>query len=97
VLDQLFLTRPHQAGAVAAFTVDLLVYPLDTIKTRYQNQGSISGMKQLSSVKQTPYQFTRGLYQGIGSVILATLPAGESRTITPHTPSRLNPVLQPVA
>ncbi|KAK0719484.1 mitochondrial carrier domain-containing protein [Lasiosphaeris hirsuta] len=44
-----------QAGAVAAFTVDLLVPP--------------------TAEKQLTRHALRGLYQGIGSVIVATLPA----------------------
>ncbi|GAB0134347.1 hypothetical protein EsDP_00002724 [Epichloe bromicola] len=59
------------AGAVAAFTVDVLVYPLDTIKTRYQSQDYLSAY---GSSKQNAFAL-RGLYQGIGSVVLATLPA----------------------
>lgn len=60
----------YQAGAVAAFTVDVLVYPLDTIKTRYQNQASLGAIAGRGAVP-------KGLYQGIGSVVIATLPAGE--------------------
>ncbi|KAK3323404.1 mitochondrial carrier domain-containing protein [Cercophora scortea] len=67
------------AGALAAFTVDLLVYPLDTIKTRYQSQDyrgmfaqSVSGSG--SGIRASRRIF-KGLYQGIGSVIFATLPA----------------------
>ncbi|KAL8736202.1 MAG: hypothetical protein Q9166_000357 [cf. Caloplaca sp. 2 TL-2023] len=60
------------AGAFAAFTVDFLVYPLDTIKTRLQSPDyrrlyTINGVINRS--------LFRGLYQGIGSVILATLPS----------------------
>ncbi|KAH6631410.1 mitochondrial carrier domain-containing protein [Chaetomium tenue] len=51
------------AGAVAAFT------------TRYQSQGYLGLKNNLSSSKETPYTALRGLYQGIGSVVLATLPA----------------------
>ncbi|KAK4097412.1 mitochondrial carrier [Parathielavia hyrcaniae] len=72
------------AGAVAAFTVDVLVYPLDTIKTRYQSQGSYSVPNQLSSAARAPYAAVRSLYQGIGSVVLATLPAGESLSQIPE-------------
>ncbi|EHK17150.1 uncharacterized protein TRIVIDRAFT_42510 [Trichoderma virens Gv29-8] len=57
-----------KAGAAAAFTVDMLIYPLDTLKTRYQSQDFIK------SPVSRPLAL-RGLYQGIGSVILATLPA----------------------
>lgn len=59
------------AGAVAAFTVDLLVYPLDTIKTRYQSQGIVGQPGGPAPVSHG----LRGLYQGIGSVVFATLPA----------------------
>ncbi|KAM0435982.1 hypothetical protein ACHAPT_002874 [Fusarium lateritium] len=62
----------YAAGAIAAFTVDLLVYPLDTLKTRYQSQDYIQTYAA-SSTKKAPV--LRGLYQGIGSVVLATLPA----------------------
>ncbi|KAK3352838.1 mitochondrial carrier domain-containing protein [Lasiosphaeria hispida] len=63
-----------QAGAVAAFTVDLLVYPLDTIKTRYQSQ---QYLHQPAADRQMTRHALRGLYQGIGSVVIATLPAGD--------------------
>jgi solute carrier family 25 S-adenosylmethionine transporter 26 len=52
-----------QCGAIAALTVDLLVYPLDTIKTRIQSP----------DYRNRP--LFRGLYQGLGPVVLATLPA----------------------
>ncbi|PHH80929.1 hypothetical protein CDD82_1433 [Ophiocordyceps australis] len=61
----------YAAGAAAAFTVDVLVYPLDTLKTRYQSQDYI---KTYASGSNKPLAI-RGLYQGIGSVVLATLPA----------------------
>lgn len=48
------------------------MYPLDTIKTRYQSQDYLS---TYGSSKQNAFAL-RGLYQGIGSVVLATLPAG---------------------
>ncbi|KAK4445630.1 mitochondrial carrier domain-containing protein [Podospora aff. communis PSN243] len=60
------------AGAVAAFTVDVLVYPLDTIKTRYQSQGYIPQQDAKKALSRNPF---KGLYQGIGSVVIATLPA----------------------
>ncbi|PKS08566.1 hypothetical protein jhhlp_004952 [Lomentospora prolificans] len=62
------------AGAAAAFTVDLLVYPLDTIKTRVQC-GDFVTTDSRSSSKPVRRIALRGLYQGVGSVILATLPA----------------------
>ncbi|KAF5022733.1 hypothetical protein F66182_5214 [Fusarium sp. NRRL 66182] len=67
------MTSPaHGAGAIAAFTVDVLVYPLDTIKTRLQSQDYI---KTYSATSRKNVYAIRGLYQGIGSVVLATLPA----------------------
>ncbi|EHA52886.1 hypothetical protein MGG_05158 [Pyricularia oryzae 70-15] len=67
------------AGAIAAFTIDLLVYPLDTLKTRYQSQDYLDTYKKSgsssSAIKNVPKGTFRGLYQGVGSVIIATLPA----------------------
>ncbi|EON98192.1 putative mitochondrial carrier protein [Phaeoacremonium minimum UCRPA7] len=63
------------AGAVAAFTVDLLVYPLDTIKTRLQSQDYIKTYAKSASAPKSSIHVFRGLYQGVGSVIIATLPA----------------------
>ncbi|KAF2639790.1 mitochondrial carrier [Massarina eburnea CBS 473.64] len=62
------------AGAVAAFTVDLLVYPLDTLKTRFQSPDYARLYTHAATQKPTPALF-RGLYQGVGSVIIATLPS----------------------
>ncbi|KAI5459813.1 putative mitochondrial carrier protein [Mariannaea sp. PMI_226] len=62
----------YGAGAIAAFTVDLLIYPLDTLKTRYQSQDYIKTYVSSSTKRIPPLG---GLYQGVGSVILATLPA----------------------
>ncbi|KAF5000321.1 hypothetical protein FGRMN_1865 [Fusarium graminum] len=66
------MTDIYIAGAIAAFTVDVLVYPLDTIKTRIQSQDYI---KTYSGSSNKEIWALRGLYQGIGSVVLATLPA----------------------
>ncbi|RDA86957.1 hypothetical protein CP532_6712 [Ophiocordyceps camponoti-leonardi (nom. inval.)] len=54
----------YVAGAVAAFTVDVIVYPLDTYKTRLQSRDFIKAAAPKGS-----------LYQGIGVVVVATLPA----------------------
>ncbi|KAF2686567.1 mitochondrial carrier protein [Lentithecium fluviatile CBS 122367] len=62
------------AGAVAAFTVDLLVYPLDTLKTRVQSPSYAKLYTHVATQKPNPALF-RGLYQGVGSVIIATLPS----------------------
>ncbi|KAK5073716.1 hypothetical protein LTS08_002187 [Lithohypha guttulata] len=60
------------AGAFAAFTVDLLVYPLDTLKTRIQ---SPDYKKLYTENGRASRALFRGLYQGIGSIILVTLPS----------------------
>lgn len=65
------------AGAVAAFTVDLLVYPLDTLKTRLQSPDYAKLYTNVATQKSNPALF-RGLYQGVGSVIIATLPSCEN-------------------
>jgi hypothetical protein len=62
------------AGAFAAFTVDLIVYPLDTIKTRLQSPDYKALYRNGADSGFNPAMF-RGVYQGVGSVILATLPA----------------------
>ena len=62
------------AGAFAAFTVDLLVYPLDTVKTRMQSPDYKKLYTNGVDAKVSRSMF-RGVYQGIGSVILATLPS----------------------
>ncbi|KAF2210790.1 hypothetical protein CERZMDRAFT_69049 [Cercospora zeae-maydis SCOH1-5] len=57
------------AGACAAFSVDLVVYPLDTIKTRLQSAD------YARVYRGHPARLYRGVYQGVGSVIMATLPS----------------------
>ncbi|EDU40119.1 Mitochondrial carrier [Pyrenophora tritici-repentis] len=75
------------AGAIAAFTVDLLVYPLDTIKTRIQSPNYARVYTNTRTGKVDPKLF-RGVYQGIGSVIVATLPSsGAFFTTYEHTKS----------
>ena len=70
-----------QAGAFAAFTVDVLVYPLDTIKTRIQAP-DYHRLYTNASTKQINRALFRGLYQGIGSVVIATLPSCKENPAT---------------
>lgn len=71
------------AGALAAFTVDLLIYPLDTLKTRLQ-------APDVATRFPAGRGLYGGLYQGVGSVIVATLPAaGTFFTTYEHTKSFL--------
>nr|OQO18688.1 hypothetical protein B0A51_12238 [Rachicladosporium sp. CCFEE 5018] len=89
------------AGAFAAFTVDLLVYPLDTVKTRMQSPDYkklyISGHGLDAKVSRSLF---RGVYQGVGSTIIATLPSsgaffttyeGVKSGLSNHNPSNLIP------
>ncbi|KAF2717582.1 mitochondrial carrier protein [Polychaeton citri CBS 116435] len=62
------------AGAFAAFTVDLLVYPLDTIKTRLQSP-DYKRLYTNGADKSVNRALFRGVYQGLGSVVIATLPS----------------------
>ncbi|KAI9711607.1 MAG: hypothetical protein M1812_007129 [Candelaria pacifica] len=63
------------AGAIAAFSVDLLVYPLDTLKTRLQSPDYKRIYVNASTNTANRAVLFRGLYQGVGSVIIATLPS----------------------
>ncbi|KAI1115291.1 mitochondrial carrier domain-containing protein [Nemania sp. NC0429] len=64
------------AGAAAAFTVDMMIYPLDTLKTRQQSRDFLKTFADPSATTRLPSrQLFRGLYQGIGIVVVATLPA----------------------
>ncbi|PGH20801.1 hypothetical protein AJ80_03428 [Polytolypa hystricis UAMH7299] len=63
------------AGAFAAVSVDLLVYPLDTIKTRIQSPQYASLYKNGANGTVNSAALFRGLYQGIGSIVLATIPS----------------------
>ena len=63
------------AGAFAAFTVDLIVYPLDTLKTRLQSPGYARHYGRTGANNALNPVLFRGLYQGVGSAIVATLPS----------------------
>ncbi|KAI0145546.1 mitochondrial carrier domain-containing protein [Xylariaceae sp. FL1272] len=69
-------TEVMLAGAAAAFTVDLLIYPLDTLKTRRQSQDFLQTFTSPTKKTKLPSaQLFKGLYQGVGIVVVATLPA----------------------
>lgn len=59
------MTHVPQAGGAAGTAVDLLFFPIDTVKTRLQSsQGFIRAGG-----------FT-GVYKGIGSVVVGSAPGG---------------------
>jgi solute carrier family 25 S-adenosylmethionine transporter 26 len=64
-----------QAGGIAAFSVDLLVYPLDTLKTRFQSRDYKKLYYDRAKNAVNRAVLFRGLYQGVGSVILVTIPS----------------------
>jgi solute carrier family 25 S-adenosylmethionine transporter 26 len=76
----MFYTRliSFKAGAFAAFSVDILVYPLDTLKTRFQSPDYKKIYYNASQTAINKPVFFRGLYQGVGGVILVTLPSCKS-------------------
>ncbi|GAT29292.1 mitochondrial carrier protein [Aspergillus luchuensis] len=63
------------SGAFAVLIVDFLVYPIDTLKTRIQSPTYNKIYKDATTGAINRKLLFRGLYQGVGSVILATLPA----------------------
>lgn len=56
---------------MAGTAVDLLFFPLDTIKTRLQ---SAQGFARAGEF--------RGVYKGVGSVVVGSAPGGEHSTIS---------------
>jgi hypothetical protein len=81
-LSKSSLANWNQAGAFAAFAVDLLVYPLDTVKTRFQSPNYKKIYYDASRNAVNRRVLFQGLYQGVGSVILITIPSGKSHYST---------------
>ncbi|CAG8112192.1 unnamed protein product [Penicillium olsonii] len=74
-----------QAGTFAAVTVECVVYPLDTLKTRYQSPNYNQVFKDASTGAIKKQLLFRGLYQGIGSVVLSTVPSATAFLTTYET------------
>lgn len=56
--------------------MDLIIYPLDTLKTRQQSRDFLKTFADPSTKTKLPSRHLfKGLYQGLGIVIVATLPA----------------------
>lgn len=62
-----------QAGAFAGVSINLLVFPLDTLKTRLQSLPFQQTYTTTSGIMNRA--LWRGLYQGVGTVMLVTIPS----------------------
>ncbi|KAF7118259.1 hypothetical protein CNMCM5793_007675 [Aspergillus hiratsukae] len=62
------------AGAFAAVTVDFIVYPFDTLKTRIQSPDYHKLYKDAATGAVRRNALYGGLYQGVWSVVLSTIP-----------------------
>ncbi|KAB8077408.1 mitochondrial carrier domain-containing protein [Aspergillus leporis] len=74
------------AGALAAVTVDFLVYPMDTLKTRIQSPNYNQLYKDATTGAIKRDVLFRGLYQGVWSVVLATVPSFQNQTSKSQNP-----------
>lgn len=68
-------TEHKQAGAFAAVIVDFVVYPFDTLKTRIQSPEYEKVFTDTRTGAVRRNVLFRGLYQGIWSVVLSTIPS----------------------
>lgn len=57
------------------------MFPLDTVKTRLQSPDYAKLYTHVGTQKPNAALF-RGLYQGVGSVIIATLPSCKQRLLS---------------
>ncbi|WEW60964.1 S-adenosylmethionine transporter [Emydomyces testavorans] len=75
-------TRSLVAGAVAGVTVDVSLFPLDTIKTRLQQARKRQSASHTISSVQTRLPLLRntrrGIYAGLPSVLLGSAPSAAS-------------------
>ncbi|PGH00277.1 solute carrier family 25 (mitochondrial S-adenosylmethionine transporter), member 26 [Blastomyces parvus] len=75
--DPSLWTRSLISGAVAGLTVDLSLYPLDTIKTRLQ-QARKHTASSTKHAAPSLHQTLRGIYAGLPSVLLGSAPSAAS-------------------
>ena len=67
-----------QSGAVAGITVDLSLYPLDTVKTRLQQARLQTPPYVAAYATPTLRQTVRGIYAGLPSVLFGSAPSAAS-------------------
>jgi hypothetical protein len=65
--------RCKQAGAIAGISVNLLVFPLDTLKTRFQSLSYQQTYRSATAIAERA--LWRNLYQGVGTVVLVAVPS----------------------
>ena len=65
------LTHSPKAGGLAGTTVDLSLYPLDTLKTRLQSSAGFAASGGFN-----------GIYRGVGSAIVGSAPGAALFFIT---------------
>ncbi|KAJ5760414.1 mitochondrial carrier domain-containing protein [Penicillium odoratum] len=65
------------ASTVAQLSLDCLLHPLDTIKTRIQSREYVGspGSSRISVLGDK--KILRGLYQGLGPVLVTSFPSGK--------------------
>ncbi|RAL11548.1 putative mitochondrial carrier protein [Aspergillus homomorphus CBS 101889] len=63
------------SGAFAVVVTDFMVYPFDTLKTRIQSPNYSTVYKDATTGNVKRSLLFKGLYQGVRSVVLATIPA----------------------
>lgn len=88
-------TRSLLAGALAGLTVDVSLFPLDTIKTRLQS--NLSHHASTVATRHTALGTLRSIYAGLPSAIIGSMPSAASffvvydgikrQMITPETSS----------
>lgn len=67
-----------QSGAIAGFTVDVSLYPLDTIKTRLQSNLTTQQQNASLAPRHTLQGTLRSMYAGLPSAMLGSMPSAAS-------------------
>ncbi|KAI5306579.1 hypothetical protein KEM56_000201 [Ascosphaera pollenicola] len=79
------------AGAFAALSIDLIVYPFDTLRTRLQAPDYAKRFTNQATGAVNRAVLFRGLYQGVGAAALAMIPSSGAFFVTYNS---LNSVLK---
>ncbi|KAK5049091.1 hypothetical protein LTR84_005514 [Exophiala bonariae] len=71
-------TRSLISGAIAGLTVDVSLYPLDTIKTRLQSNLTTQQKNASLAARHTLQGTLRSMYAGLPSAMLGSMPSAAS-------------------